>query len=244
MYGLSCWHFDPVLILVEQNTLLAELYPSPRINISNRTPEDSSPGDRDKGYFHLLFFKTMVLYKIFSHAFFSFKCHYEITAVGNYSIFQVYRNVNGKRKEFIRRALKLQRGKLKNLRFSHPMLCVLTHHKAVSNWATERSSWMTQGWSWMIRMMSKILAICRTNIWCLGIETIPGRLGSSPPRKHVGCVTWCYKQSYILTYFSISDRGPYYGSHCVTPKDVQVLRPQYLCTRLCLAQYLCSCNRV
>lgn len=58
--------------------------------------------------------------------FFSFKCHYEITAVGNYSIFQVYRNVSGKRKESIHRALKLQRGELRNLRFSHPMLCSVT----------------------------------------------------------------------------------------------------------------------
>lgn len=72
--------------------------------------------------------------------FFSFKCHYEITAVGNYSIFQVYRNVSGKQKEFIRRALKLQRGELKNPRFSHPMLCVLSQHKVISNWAIERSS--------------------------------------------------------------------------------------------------------
>lgn len=144
MHGLSCWHFDQVLILVGQSTLLTELYPSPWINILNRMPEDSSPGDQDKGYFHLLFFKTVVLYKILSHAFFfSFKCHYEITAVGNYSIFQVYRNVSGKRKESIHRALKLQRGELRNLRFSHPMLCVLSHHKVISNWAIERSSWMT-----------------------------------------------------------------------------------------------------
>lgn len=93
-----------------------------------------------KGIFICCFSKLWYFTKASPMHFFSFKCHYEITAVGNYSIFQVYRNVNGKRKEFIRRALKLQRGELKNLRFSHPMLCVLTHHKAVSNWATESSS--------------------------------------------------------------------------------------------------------